>query len=349
LTISQPPGILFAPPASEADAVWGCAVFMAVMVFTGWTADSPVPAQPVSMRTLSGDELVRIGEIHDVQNHFPEALTYYEQALASYRAHKQRKGEAIVQTKIGSIFERQGRRQEAAVQLRQAVGLFSKTSDSPVYAEALFLLGRVSLWLGDRDEAASLFERAKERYRRAQNVQALGLVTLQSGLLKVSDGPSDEGLRELERTLEAARQRRDEEQMLTSLVALGDGNWILDRVEAAGAHYEQALTLLERRPKATTEAGLRFRLAAVSAAMGKEEEGVFFAKRAVTLYQSLRDLSGEAATWTLLASFHHTLGHGDVAEQALRRALEIYHQQQLNVHAIRPARPPTTTSPKEFR
>ncbi|HKY72960.1 MAG TPA: tetratricopeptide repeat protein [Nitrospira sp.] len=322
---------------------------MAVMSFSGWATVPPVLGQPVSTRTLSGDELVRIGEIHDVQNHFPEALTYYEQALASYRAHKQRKGEAIVQTKIGSVFERQGRRQEAAVQLRQAVKLFAKTADSPVYADALFLSGRVSLWLGDRDDAAALFERAKERYGRAHNVQALGLVTLQAGLLKVSDGPSDEGLREIERTLEAARQRRDEEQTLTSLVALGDGNWILDRFQAAGAHYEEALALLERRPQATTEAGLRFRLAALNAAMGREEEGVNFAKRAVTLYQSLRDVSGEAATWSLLASLHHTLGHGEDAEQALRRALEIYHRQQLNVHAIRAAMPPTTTSPKEFR
>lgn len=329
--------------------MWGCAVFMAVMYFSGWSSAPTVPAQSVSTRTLSGDELVRIGEIHDVQNHFPEALTYYEQALASYRAHKQRKGEAIVQTKIGSVFERQGRRQEAAVQLRQAVGLFSKTSDSPVYADALFVSGRVSLWLGDRDEAASLFERAKERYGRAHNVQALGLVTLQSGLLKVSDGPSDEGLREIERTFEAARRRGDEEQTLMSLVALGDGNWILDRLQAAGAHYEQALALLERRPQATTEARLRFRLAAVNAAMGREEEAVHFAKRAVTLYQSLRDVAGEAATWSLLASFHDALGQGDDAEQALRRALEIYHQQQLNVHAIRSSAPPAPTSPKESR
>jgi tetratricopeptide (TPR) repeat protein len=329
--------------------VWGWAVFMAVMYFSGGSSVPPVPAQSVSTRTLSGDELVRIGEIHDVQNHFPEALTYYEQALASYRAHKQRKGEAIVQTKIGSVFERQGRRQEAAVQLRQAIGLFSKAPDSPVYADALFLSGRVSLWLGDRNEAASLFERAKERYGRAHNVQALGLVTLQSGLLKVSDGPSDEGLREIERTLEAARRRGDEEQTLTSLVALGDGNWILDRLQAAGAHYEQALALLERRPQASTEAQVRFRLAAVTAAMGREEEAVHFAKRAVTLYQSLRDVGGEAATWSLLWSFHRTLGQNDDAELALRRALEIYHQQQLHVHAIRSSAPPTTTSPKESR
>ncbi|MDF2459489.1 MAG: protein of unknown function, TPR-like, partial [Nitrospira sp.] len=49
-------------------------------------------SEPFLVRALSGDELLRIGEIHDVQNHFPEALTYYEQALQSFRARKQRKG-----------------------------------------------------------------------------------------------------------------------------------------------------------------------------------------------------------------------------------------------------------------
>ena len=72
-------------------------------MLSGSLADLSAPSQLVSARTLSGDELVRIGEIHDVQNHFPEALTYYGQALDAFRAHKQRKGEAVVLTKIASI------------------------------------------------------------------------------------------------------------------------------------------------------------------------------------------------------------------------------------------------------
>src|SRR4029079_9524820 len=127
---------------------------------------APMSGLPVSARTLSGEELVRIGEIHDVQNHFPEALTYYDQALATFRAQKQRKGQAVALTKIASIFERQVRRQEAGRRVRQDVELFSRTSDAPVHADALFLSGRISLRLGDREEAAGLFERAKERYRR---------------------------------------------------------------------------------------------------------------------------------------------------------------------------------------
>jgi len=312
-------------------------------------SDLPASGEPVSARTLSGDELLRIGEIHDVQNHFPEALTYYQQALESFRAHTQRKGEAIALTKIGLIFERQGRRQEAAIQLRQALSLFYKSPDSPVHADALFASGRVLLWLGDREEAATLFERAKQRYQRSHNAQALGSVKLQSGLLKVSDGSSDEGLREIEQVVDEARARHEQEQTLAALVALGDANWMLDRTQQAGDHYKQSLALLEQRPQTAVEAGLRIRLAAISRVTASEEQGIESAKRAVTLYQSLRDVSGEAAAWALLASLHQALGHGPEAEDAFSRALGIYRQQELIVHGIRSVSPPAATSPRGSR
>jgi tetratricopeptide (TPR) repeat protein len=321
-------------------------LLLLVMASLSVSSDVRAPGQPVSARTLSGDELVRIGEIHDVQNHFREALTYYDQALLSYRTHKQRKGEAIALTKIGLMFERQGRRQAAAIPLRQALSLFSKTSDSPVHADALFGFGRVSLWLGAREEAATLFEQAKQRYQRSHRAQELGAVRLQSGLLKVSDGSSDEGLSEIEQVLKDARTRRDEEQTLTALLTLGDAYWLLGRIQEAAAHYEQSLARLEQRPHTEIEAGLRFRMTALSAVTRREEEGVESAKRAVTLYQSLRDVSGEAAALTLLASLHHALGDGPEAEEALRRALRIYGQQSITVHAMRSGSPPEATAPR---
>ena len=95
------------------SAAYLCCLAFPVIVSTSVTAATSA-VQAISARTLSGQELVSIGQIHDVQNHFPEALTYYEQAVDAFRAHKQRKGEATALTKIASILERQGRRKEAA-------------------------------------------------------------------------------------------------------------------------------------------------------------------------------------------------------------------------------------------
>jgi tetratricopeptide (TPR) repeat protein len=172
---------------------------------------------------------------------------------------------------------------------------------------------------------------------------------LQAGLLKISDASSEKGLLEIQQALNEAQGRQDDEQTLAAIVALGDGNWILDRTEAAGTHYEQALAFLAQRPQATHEAGLRIRLAAISSITRREAEGVESAKRAVTLYQSLRDVSGEAASWALLASLHEALGQRAEADEALRRSLAIYRQLSVTVHAIRPPAPTAATVPKEFR
>ncbi len=315
---------------------------------------SPVPnLQPVGeqvlVRALSGEELLRIGEIHDVQNHFPEALTYYEQALQSFRARKQRKGEATVLTKIGSVFERQGRRQEAAVQLRQALNLFSKFPDSASHADALFLLAKVSFWVGSSEEASLFLDQAKEQYGRLQHAEALGSVKIFSGLLKVRDAFPDNGLRDIEQALENARSRRDHEQTVAALLALGDANFILERLEPAKSYYDQSLALLEQRPHAQMEAGLRLRLAEVHDLAGRPEQGVDFARRAVTLFQSLRDLPGEAAAWTLLAALHQALQHPQEAGEAREQALSIYRRQQMRVHAMRQSSPSTSIVPKESR
>src|SRR5262245_33128689 len=301
-------------------------------VTPGWSFDQPAV---IFVRTLRGDELLRIGEIHDVQNHFPEALMYYEQAVETFRAAKQRQGQATALTRIGSIFERQGRREAAAVRLRDALSLFAKVPDSPAHADALLTLGRVSAWLGSREEASRLFAPARDRYRRSHNVQGLGSARIQLGLLRISDGQNEEGLRLLQETFGDAENSHDNGQVLAALLALGDGRWIMDDPQAAGAHYEQSLAMIEQRSQASMEAGVRYRLAAIYGATGQQEKGAEFSRRAVTLYQSLRDPSGEAASWSQLASHQQALGQTQQAEESGQRALSIYKQRQLVVHAIR--------------
>ena len=299
-----------------------------------WPLDEPWPFQSVSSaRTLKGDELLRIGEIHDVQNHFSEALTYYGQARESFRAAKQRQGEATALTRIGSIFERQGRREAAAEQLREAVALFSKVPASPAHGDALLTLGRVSAWLGAREEAGRLFERAVDRYGRSRNDQGMVLARIQLGLLRISDGLTQEGLQLLEQVLKDAHNRQDDDQALAALLALGDAGLIMDEPDAAKQYYELALAQVERRPQAGMEAALRYRMSAIYGAIGQQEKGIGSAKRAVTLYQSLRDTSGEAASWALLASLYESLGQHQEADEAGQSALAIFRRRQVVVHA----------------
>ena len=288
-----------------------------------------------SVRKLNGDELLRIAEIHDVQNHFPEALTYYEQALEFFRASKQRPGEAVTLVRIGSIFERQGRREAAAARLREALSLFSKFPDQVAYADALLAFGRVSAWLGDREAAGRSFEQATSRFGQLHNLHGMGQARIQLGLLRISDGRSEEGIRLLEGVLRDAQGRHDDSQTLAAFLALGDARWLMDQTEAARTYYNDALVLAEKGLQTRLEADLQRRLSLVYEAIGQPENGIVSAKRALTLYQTLRDPSNEAASWALLASLYRATGQENQGEEATQRALSIHRHQQLIVHAVR--------------
>ena len=92
--------------------------------------------------------------------------------------------------------------------------------------------------------------------------------------------------------------------------------------------------LAEKGLHARAEADLQRRLSSVYEAMGQPEHGIAPAKRALTLYQSLRDPSGEAVSWVLLASLYYKTGQQSEGEEATQHALLIHRHQQLMVHAI---------------
>ena len=66
-----------------------------------WAAGPSSAQTPPSIATLSGQELLRIGEIHDDQQHFLETLTYYQLALSKFRETKQPRGAAMAGPHIG--------------------------------------------------------------------------------------------------------------------------------------------------------------------------------------------------------------------------------------------------------
>ena len=214
------------------------------------------------------------------------------------------------------------------------MSLFSKFPAQPAHTDALLALGRVSAWLGDREEAGRLFEQAIQRSGQSRNSHGAGQATIQLGLLHTSDGRTDEGGRLLRQALEDAQGRHDEGQTLAALLALGDARWILDQPDAARSYYQEALVLAEKGLHTRLEADLQRRLAYVYESMHQPERGIAPAKRALTLYQSLHEPAGEAVALTVLASLYRMAGQESQSEEAVQRALMIHRHQQFMVHAV---------------
>jgi tetratricopeptide (TPR) repeat protein len=288
-----------------------------------------------SARTLTGDELLRIGEIHDYQQHFPETLTYYQLALSTFREKKQARGIATALVKIAQVYERQGKFQDAYGALQEAIPIFARSSNRIAHAQALLLMGRVSSRLGDLDEARVSFSQAVSLFDRAKERGGWNDAMVQLGLLQVSDGLSEQGLSSLQRAWQEARNGQDRGRQLSAVVALGTANWQLDRTEDARRYYEDGLHLAELERNMALEATLRFRLAHINGEDGRLTEGVALGKQALFLSQTIRDAATEAAVLSLLGGLYQKMGRSVEAEESEQRALLIYRHRQTFVHGGR--------------
>ncbi len=296
------------------------------------------PAQvtpTASPNQLSGHELLRIGEVHDQQEHWPETLTYYQLALSKFREKKQNQGIATTLVKIARVHERQGKLQEAHTSLQEAEQIFAQASDRSAHAEALLAMGRVAAQLGQRDESRDALTRAAALFTRVRNARGWNETMVQLGLLQVVEGSAEAGLRSLQQAAEEARTRRHVDQQFTATVALGDAHWLLGHIEDARTNYLDALTLAQTEHHLPFEGMLHLRLARLDRGKDSLSDRVALGKRALQIAQAIHDAAGEADAWSLLADLHRQLGQQTEAEEAEMRALAIYRSRELFVHGVR--------------
>ncbi|MDR4480572.1 MAG: tetratricopeptide repeat protein [Nitrospira sp.] len=322
----------------------GQPILIACCLILPWFMGGPSPTWAVSAGqvtpiasngTLSGHELLRIGEIHDLQQHFRETLTYYQLALSRFREKQQPQGIATALLKIARVYERQGKIQAAYKALQEAIPLFARSADRSAQGEALLAMGRITARLGRRDESRDSFSQAVGLFTRGKDARGWNEATVQLGLLQVSDEESAAGLSALQQAIEEAGTRRDAEQQLTALLALGDAHRLLDRTLDARADYLRGLRLAEADHQLPFEATLRLRLAQLDEADGALNDGVTLAKRAVLLSQTLHDAATEAQAWSLLADLYRKLDQPTESEAAEMRALALYRKREIFVHGAR--------------
>lgn len=284
---------------------------------------------------LSGNELLRIGEIHDLQHHFHETLTYYQLALSTFREKKQSRGVATALVKIAGVYERQGKLQEAYASLHEALPISLKSSKRGASADALLAMGRVAARLGQWDEARNSLSQAVTLFKGSKESRGWNEALVQLGLLQVNDGMSQEGLSSLQQAKEVANLHNDTEQQLATFLALGDAHLLLDRTTGARAYYDEGLRLAEAEHQVPHETQLRLRLAQLHHAGGQLSEGIALGKRALLLSQSLHDVVTEATAWSLLADLYRKMERSTEAEEAENRALAIYRSREIQVHGAR--------------
>jgi tetratricopeptide (TPR) repeat protein len=298
-------------------------VFCLLWVLSGPGFSAAAEVSPVgSPRNLDGAELIKIGDLHEIQNHFQEALPYYERAVSVYRKQRNRSGEATALARMGRVLKRQERYEDALKTLQSAEGQWA----SPQRAErarTLLDLGEVLEKLGRLDDARRAYADSRVLFEQARLSEGALNSMIRLGALLSIEGKAAEAVTLLEQAAREARARQDAALQLSALLALGEAKAKED-VAPAIAIYEEALRLAVAQRDREREASLRSRLAHVLESMGRHEAALDMASKALALYQSLRDRSREAEMLLLLGTLNRSAGALSTAIEYQERALGLY-------------------------
>lgn len=285
-----------------------------------------------SVRTLTGDELLRIGQLHDAQDHHQEALNYYQLALSAYRKAEQKGGQAAALVRMAGVQERREHVREAYASLQEAMKLLGTKGSPRVRADAALATGRLAARLGHDKEAEQHLGEAVTLNERLQDQNGRHAAILQLALLHVQQGRLEEGLAMLEREQKEARARHAGGHEADALLALGDVYWLLDRYDEAQRYYAESLRMSEAERDERREAKLRLRLAQSADELGRLDEGIEFGRQAASLYQVMRRNGDEAAAHATLADLYRKVGKNREAEEARLNARRLYRSRQMQVH-----------------
>jgi adenylate cyclase len=250
---------------------------------------------------MPGSDRVRLarvhywmGRIYQLGNALPEAIQYFSKVLAVAQEIGDPELLAIPSVHLGVVLMLQGRTGQAEPLLRQAMTALEQTGNLEEWVRAQAYHGASVAFMGDYAAGMAEMQRA---LLRAQEVGSPELASTVHGVLAMVLGLCGDS----QRAIEAARR--------TAEVAEQSGLWLLVRfgrgfqayVEAWAGQFEAAEATMARVQAISQELGERLMFeewflaarAEIALGMGRIQEGLDLAERAVVIAQELGSLAGE--------------------------------------------------------
>ena len=240
------------------------------------------------------------------------AAELYEQALASARATGDRRCEAAVLRRLGSLLVGKGRTSEARAQYTAAMHLARNVSDRHLECAAIDGLGNIEQSEGRLEEAVVHYERALTLARDTGDRRMQG--NLLGNLANMHDGLGriDEALTGTEEALLVARETGNRRLEGATLCNLGLLHLVQGRFDEASVASKAALVLARELGYVLLECIVRCNLGIVLERLARPDEALAQLEAAVGIARSLGELRYEGQFQGYLGLLHaHQGRHED--------------------------------------
>jgi tetratricopeptide (TPR) repeat protein len=278
----------------------------------------------------AGDRPGEARALHDavvvdlIQGRYEQAATGMRQALVLYRELGDRMREASTLDHLGIASYLQGRCTQAARYHEQAIVLYQKGNDWPGQARALNNLGLVELRQGQYDRATARFLEVLNQSAGDQANEVNSLANL--GIIDLRQGRYQQAAEHLHRALALSRQTGNPIGECYSLTNLALVDLRLGRHQEAFDRLQQALTLCRKHGAKSEEAEALNCLGDVLLATGQPAEAQLQYATALTMARQIHDKQELARAHSGLGHALHATSDPGQARHYWQQALSLYEQ-----------------------
>ena len=251
------------------------------------------------------------------------ARALYDRALAGARVAGDRRCEATVTFRLGSLYESAGRMHEARTQHIAAMQMARELGDSQLECLASNDLGNIDVVEGHMDSALSRYECALALARETRDLHMQGNVLCNLGRLHLEVGRMDEAQARYEQSLAVARDTGDRRLEGNMLCNLGMLYIVLERLAESEAASQAALVVARELGNAKIEAIVLCNLGIVIERQGRPDEAQMHFEAAVSLARALDDPMAEGQFLSYLGLLHARRGRHDEARHSLASGEEL--------------------------
>jgi CHAT domain-containing protein/tetratricopeptide (TPR) repeat protein len=266
--------------------------------------------------------LSNIGDAYHLLGQSEKAIEYDEQALAIYRAAKNRAGEGVL-IALGNAYNRLNQTEKAIEYFEQTLPIYREVRDRDGEAGVFNNLGDVYQTLGQSEKAIQSLEQALAILRETKNRRTEAAVLNNLGNVYNQMHRTEKAVEYHERALMMAQEIQDKGFEARASYNLGTELLALDRFEKAIEYLERALAIAvevkERRGEGIVSSGL----GEAYASHNQPEKAVQYYQRALAIEREVKDRNSEGNALAGLGEVQRKLGRTDQAAETLTQAVTL--------------------------
>jgi len=227
----------------------------------------------------------------DKGGYYPEAAVIHECARQATRRTGDRAGQATALVNLATVDGHQGRYEQAAAQLRQALPLFADIGDLNGQARALGNLGVVDYYRGHITDADRQLREALAMHQQAGDVISQGRMLANLGTLNVQLGRYRQAKRYLLQALAICEQTGNLTGKAHVLGALGEADRRSGHHRQAARRLQQALDLSSQAGDRAEQARIQCDLGLNALRLDRPAEAIVYLESALELAREIGDQS----------------------------------------------------------